>query len=430
MLTKAENEMLTRVGPGTPMGQLLRRYWIPALISTELERPDGDPVRVRLLGENFVAFRDSAGKIGFLNEPCCHRGASLALGRVEDGGIRCIYHGWKFAVDGTILETPNISDSKVKDKIKAPAYPVREAGGLIWVYLGPKGQQPPVPNFHFMTVPDSHRSINRAIIDCNWVQVMEGGLDSSHVGILHADYNPFKKTASNSFDELLHSDDNFDTDDNAPSLEIENTDFGFHYAALRRPNGAGENILFARIHPFVMPWVTMVPPGFVVFYIPLDDEHTAYYLCFFDAKNPVDQRKLREMGGFDIPGAWDGDHLNATAANRWLQDRASLGESFTGLPGLNIEDFSVDISMGPIVDRTGEHLVPADVAVIRMRRMLLKAAKENLSGTDPVGLRPSSPETIQAGEGLVRSGDRWQDLVPGNAGVAVESLGKSLVSQE
>src|SRR5579862_6958044 len=188
MLSAAENEMLCRVGPGTPMGELLRRYWIPALASEDLPHPDCDPVRLPLLGENFVAFRDSDGKVGVLDEMCCHRGASLALGRVENCGITCIYHGWRYAVDGTILETPNYEDSAFKDKLKAPSYPVREIDGIIWAYFGPIAKQPPEPpRFPYSSVSASERLTVYTSSDINWAQLVENALDPSHLGILHAD---------------------------------------------------------------------------------------------------------------------------------------------------------------------------------------------------------------------------------------------------
>ena len=196
MLTVEENRYLTAVGRDTPMGKFLRRFWIPAVLAAELPAPDSDPVRVRLLGENYVAFRDSDGRVGILDEYCTHRGASLALGRCEGGGLRCLYHGWKFGVDGTIMETPNVRGNRVRERLRAPAYPTQEMGGVIWVYLGPIDTKPSLPNFPFMQVPPEHRDMHRIVLNANWVQIVESGIDESHAGILHQSTAPFGALAS------------------------------------------------------------------------------------------------------------------------------------------------------------------------------------------------------------------------------------------
>src|SRR4051812_18358892 len=184
MLNRQDNELLCRVGAGTGMGDMMRRYWHPACTSAQLVS-DGKPLRVRLLGEDLVAFRDSAGQVGVMEELCMHRGASLALGRVEEGGIRCLYHGWKFDTTGTVLETPNHSDPKYRQRMKAPAFPVREEGGLVWAYFGPKELQPGFSRYAFMEAEPQHRVVLRIDIACNYLQLVEGGEDSSHVGVLH-----------------------------------------------------------------------------------------------------------------------------------------------------------------------------------------------------------------------------------------------------
>ncbi len=186
MLTREENETLCRVGPGTKMGRVMRRYWHPIAVSEQLPGPDSDPLRISLLGERFVAFRDSSGRVGVLNELCMHRGASLALARVEDNGMRCLYHGWKFGVDGTIQETPNHPDSRFRERLKAPCYPVREEGGIVWTYIGEKKKAPPFRRFSFMDAAPSNRTVIRVNVECNYLQLWEGGADSSHVGVLHS----------------------------------------------------------------------------------------------------------------------------------------------------------------------------------------------------------------------------------------------------
>ena len=186
MLSKEDNESMCRVGPDSGMGKVLRCYWLPALLSSDLPDPDGDPKHVQLLGQDLVAFRDTNGRVGLLDEACCHRGASLTLGRVEGCGIRCIYHGWKFAVDGTVLETPNVPDPKFKSRFKARAYPVREAGGFVWTYLGDPEKVPAFPAWPWLDIPAEHRVNTVHIEGCNFVQAIEGLLDSTHLGVLHA----------------------------------------------------------------------------------------------------------------------------------------------------------------------------------------------------------------------------------------------------
>src|SRR5487761_1247257 len=187
MLTREENELLTGIGPGTPMGGMLRRYWLPACLSSEIAEPDSDPVRVRLLGEDLVAFRDSEGRIGLVSEYCTHRGASLFFGRNEEGGLRCLYHGWKYDVEGRILDTPcEPADSTFKERLRQPTYPVHEAGDMVWAYMGPPEKLPAFPNFEWTLVPPANRSIAKMRADCNYIQSLEGTLDYAHAMILHS----------------------------------------------------------------------------------------------------------------------------------------------------------------------------------------------------------------------------------------------------
>jgi phthalate 4,5-dioxygenase oxygenase subunit len=409
MLTREENELLCRVGPGTLMGSLMRRYWHPVLLASALPSPDADPVRVRLLGEDFVAFRDSKGDVGVLDELCTHRGASLALGRVEDCGLRCLYHGWKFGVDGTIQDTPNIRETTVKQKLKAPAYPVREAAGFIWVYIGPPEKQPAFPNYPFTALDQSHLANFRVVCNVNWVQVVEGGLDSSHLAFLHANSIRGRKR-----EDLASTD-------YAPTLEIENTDYGFHYAAIRDFDEV-ESRKWVRIHGFCMPTATMIPEnngGFHMnFHTPLDDTHVAFTKVIWSVDQPIDPQHVERINhslGFDVPGAFDGQVYLGNAENKWLQDRPTMDRSFSGFgPGLiNMEDFSMTNSMGPIFDRSKEHVVPSDIAVVRMRRILLEAARQLEQGVEPLGVT-SDKSKIAATDAVMDLGTPWQSAVPHN----------------
>jgi phthalate 4,5-dioxygenase len=417
MLTREENELICRVGPGTPMGETMRRYWLPACASSQLAEPDSDPLRVRLLGENFVAFRDSNGQVGVLDELCMHRGASLALGRVEECGIRCLYHGWKFSVDGTIQETPNHPDERFRQRFTAPAHPVREAGGLVWVYLGPRERQPPFPRFPFTLAPEANRSVIRVNVNANYLQLVEGGIDSSHVGILHADSarpNWANKTPSSKTDDYnpaaqLQADV-------APSLDVENTDFGLHYAAIRKLSGSNTAGVNIRITPFILPFGRIIPPGtFTVFEVPADDEHTSTYLCFHGPQQ-VNRERVISVLGLDDPRFWQQSDCvyRASWEDGFKQDRARMRarDSWSGLRGLEQEDATISLSMGPIYDRSREHVVPADRAVIRARRLLFECMRRVERGEDPIGAFPETDfSKLRAPDQNLGVDERWQSLV-------------------
>jgi phthalate 4,5-dioxygenase len=392
MLTHEENETLCRVGPKAKMGQVMRRYWHPIATTEQLPHPDCAPLRVSLLGERLAAFRDSAGKIGVLNELCMHRGASLALGRVENGGIRCLYHGWKFGADGTIQETPNHSDSRIRERLKAPCYPVREEGGLIWAYIGDKKKIQPFRRFSFMDAAPENRMVLRVNVDCNYLQLWEGGADSSHVGILHSNVARPGWMDQN-FIRGADADNpaNLALDDNAPSLEVEDTDFGFQYAALRSGAGADgkPEVKNIRVVPLIMPYARIIPaPSFFfhVFEVPDSDVRTSTFLVIH-GYTPVKRDNIIKLLGLDDPRYWNpqtGD-FTATWIDRFGQDRAAMARDWGGLGGVEKEDAIMSLSMGPIFDRTQEHLVAADQAVVRLRRRLLDCVKLVEDGKEPLG---------------------------------------------
>ena len=328
MLSREDNNRLTQVGPDTPMGVMMRMYWHPIATSAELPHPDCDPLRARLLGEDFVVFRDTSGKVGVLDELCTHRGASMALGRVEEGGIRCIYHGWKFAVDGTIMDMSNNTDSTYIEKLKAPAYPVVERSGLIWTYIGPKDKQPPFRTFAFDEVPDSNRILFRVNTRANYLQMWEGGTDSSHVGILHSNLTRpgwLKETGDSSGPELndMVSDA---WDDMSPKLDIENTEFGFHYASIRKIQGQNprHNV---RLVPLFLPngRVIQFPDFFTtVFDVPLDDEHTASYLIDASATRKLDLQERLKRSGMTEERFYSNNTFVANWDNGYWQDREAM----------------------------------------------------------------------------------------------------------
>ena len=425
MLSKDDNELMCRVGPETKMGAALRRYWTPALLASEIPEPDGDPVRVQLFGESFVVFRDTRGAIGFLDEACCHRGASLYLGRVEDCGIRCLYHGWKFAVDGTVMETPNVHDPEFKTRFRARSYPVREAGGLLWVYLGAAERQPRFPAWPWLSLPAAHVLTTVHIGDCNWVQVVEGLLDSTHLGLLHADG--------------LRASANVDLDyakkvgvmqaDLAPRLQAEDTNFGFHYAALRQRADLGGQVE-ARVTAYVTPFTILNPNGDIAtIIVPIDDQRCLFFHAFWSAERRMNEEPLRSqqlkfvgldaatLDAFGISRRTASQPGAPALANRFGQNREGMraGRTFSGLPGIIAEDMAVSVSSGHIRDRSHERLSTADAAIQRLYRTLLGLARSVEHGETPIGLAPDVVDERIAGvHGMLAPDQPWQSLTPGH----------------
>jgi phthalate 4,5-dioxygenase len=412
MITREENDRLCRIGPGTPMGALFRRFWVPICAAGRLPPPGGAPLVERVLGESFVVFRTKDGNVGVLDELCIHRNASLALGRVEDCGIRCIYHGWKFGADGALLDIMNHPADRRPPKIRAPAYPVVEAGGMVWTYLGPKETQPPFPRFAFMDLPEPNRVLMRVDTNTNWVQMVEGGLDSSHVGVLHT--NAARPGWTGESDRKVGA-----FDDTAPLLEVEDTEFGYHYAAFRSgTDGKRSNV---RIVPFIMPSGRIIPGGelqgpgnaTIVFEIPIDDENTATYSVRYGPQPIPRDIRLRETG-FDDPTLYSEStqrFLPTRADYRQYQRRDQMDRNWTGFRGIATEDAFIATSMGPISDRTREHLIASDLAVIRMRRRLLESVDRMEQGRDPVGVGVDAGR-ISAIDAPVPAGDHWRILIP------------------
>lgn len=433
MLTREENELLCRIGPAAPMGQMIRRYWVPVAMSDELES-DGAPKRVHLLGENFVAFRDSKGRVGLLDERCPHRGASLVLARNEDCGLRCLYHGWKIDVAGRVLDTPAEPEaSHLKDNVRAVAYPARDAGGIIWAYLGPVGREPPLLDFEFTKLPASHRVVVKARIACNWVQCLEGVIDSAHSNFLHTD--TFKPAAGLAVSDYKGSSLLVErpSNDGRPRMEVEDTPYGFRYAAIRKPIVDADKRAYIRVTLFVAPFYGMFPGqkgwGTMQAFVPIDDESTFIYFVRYTLDRPIDDEERKRQvnwSGFRMGVDIDKEfRMFRNRENNWLQDRAAMkrGESFSGVAGVQLEDAMIQESMGPIYDRTKEHLGAADLAVVRMRRLMLASVRRfTESGETPVGLGgPVDYPRLRAAELSLPHGSSWQKAV--DAGRAEEIAG-------
>jgi phenylpropionate dioxygenase-like ring-hydroxylating dioxygenase large terminal subunit len=413
------------------MGAVFRRYWLPVCTSDQLPKRDSDPLRVRLVGENLVAFRDTRGQVGLLQEACPHRGASLALGRVEECGIRCLYHGWKFGVDGRVQDTPNYSGPAFKDRVKARAYPVREEGGLVWSYLGPQEKQPAFTRYAFMNAVPENRTVIRINVNANYLQLVEGGFDSSHVGILHSNVaRPgwMDTTFTPNPDRLNPAV--LAVEDNDPQLTVEQTDFGFNYAAFRAGSEAEEGAekLNVRVVPYIMPSTRIIPAPttlFTVFETPADDENTSTFIVIHGAE-PVDRAKNIALLGLDDARFYSKKDCvyRATWSDGLGQDRSRMRESWTGINGIEQEDAAMSLSMGPIVDRTQEHLVPADRAIVEIRRMLLRSAAEVEKGGDPVAM-PGDITDVGAPDAFLPANARsqWRDLAPNHWKTGVKTIG-------
>lgn len=416
MLSAKDNDLMCRTGRETPMGKAMRHFWVPALLSSELPHPDCDPVHVELLGENFVAFRDSQGQVGLLDEFCCHRGASLTLGRSENCGLRCIYHGWLFAADGTVLETPNIADPKFKTRFKAKAYPVHEAGGFIWAYIGDPANMPTFYDFPFLSAPPSKRLNAVQIVGCNYVQVLEGLLDSSHLSVLHisqfkrADLPDIKFVQNTS--HMQH--------DPIPRVEAEETEFGLHYGAQRVFGDKVETNVTAFISPFFI----LNPNDIYIAVVPMADDKSAFFFAWHDGvrdygEEPLKSEQLRTVGldrldefGMTRKTFYNGNH--PSRANGFTQDRQAMRAGHhTGLSSFVQEDAVVCISCGGLRDRSYEHLGTVDMAIAQMYRTLLKSAKQVAAGGKPIGHNLSVAE-LRGARVTLPVGTDWRTAVPRN----------------
>jgi len=377
-MTREDNDLLTRVENGAPMGEMIRQhYWIPAIPSSKLDA-GGRPFRVRLLGVDYVAFRAPDGAVGVLDESCPHRRASLALARNEPGGLRCIYHGWKLDVKGEVIEAPNHAGDQQQfcKHVRVNRYQAVDRGGIVWVWLGKGDKAPKFPELPFVDLPESQRSVTSVEVPTNWVQGVEASMDSSHVGVLHESTTQI--TAGGGNQRLLM------TKALAPKLEFEDQPYGYRYAAIR--NMPGEQI-YARVNNFVMPWYGVIcppdahGPTTVFFSTPVDDvTHRAWFVHF----NPHRALGMTVMSA--SPDVWSFPPLPpGTPADNWGQNRELMRRGHqTGFPQhLGTEDFAMFLSQGPIYDRSLEQLCSADGAVLRVRSLLLKAVREHQAGKVP-----------------------------------------------
>jgi nitrite reductase/ring-hydroxylating ferredoxin subunit len=385
-----ENDFLTQTDAGTPMGDLFRRYWIPALLASELPEPDCPPVRVKLLGEKLVAFRDTQGRLGLIDEFCAHRGVSLWFGRNEECGLRCPYHGWKFDIEGNCVDLPSEGpDGPMRPRIKLKSYPCIELGDVVWTYMGPAELKPPEPEFEWALVKPAQRFVSKRFQANNYLQAIEGGIDSSHVTWLHSG-------ALKSDPLFVGSKGNiYNERDKAPQFDVAEFEGGLFVAARRN---ADNDQYYWRITPFILPWNTIIPPraGHPLgghMWVPIDDTNCWAWSFNFHPKRDLTlpERAAMEAGkGIHVayvPGTFV---PLQNASNDYLIDRRAqkAGLSYSGVDGIAMQDASLQESMGPIQDRTRENLCPTDRGIAMMRRRLISAAKANREGRPIPGLDP------------------------------------------
>jgi nitrite reductase/ring-hydroxylating ferredoxin subunit len=401
MLNRKDNQYITQIGPGTPMGNLFRRYWLPAMLAEELPEPDCPPVRLKLLGEDLVAFRTTSGRPAVLDTWCPHRNANLFWGRNEEDGLRCVYHGWKFDADGACVDMPNEPPrSRFAEKIKQPAYQAVDTGGVIWVYMGPDespATAPAIPELEWTLVPESHRNVTKRIQDCNWLQNLEGEVDSSHANFLHASLGPDRRPIRNDErDEDLH-----------PVFSILETDYGLAICARR---DAGPDEYYWRITPFMLPSYTIIPGTFGGSYtftgaVPRDDTTMIGITATWNAEHEIPKRPFVDVDSNYFP--------IQNKSNDYLIDRqAQKTVSFTGIKGVRVQDMAVqEDQRGPISDRTTEHLGASDTGVIATRRRLLRQAHALEKGTEPLQAKTPAAYRVRSMAVVADRGIPWQELM-------------------
>jgi nitrite reductase/ring-hydroxylating ferredoxin subunit len=412
MLKQEENELITRVGPSTPMGTFMREYWLPAMLASELPAPDSDPVRVLILGEQLIAFRDTNGQVGLLQNNCPHRGASLFFGRNEECGVRCVYHGWKFSVDGTCVDMPNEpAESDFKHKVKAVAYPCQERGGIVWTYMGPRSIPPPLPDLEGNMDPNAAQFVRATQLPSNWLQILEGDIDTTHVGFLHYGGLNAEDQPKGSFSE-------YQLRQKSAQFEVIDTEGGAAYGA-KRPAGPGQD--YWRIAQFCFPFYTFTPPGVLGIKktngarVPMDDTHTLSFNMSGGRGRPgqgvlanafpsLQPNTTDWYGRFRPVQQMDNDFQIDREAQRKNQGPAG----FTGITGIAMQDAAMTGSMGPIYDRSREHLGSTDAMVIRVRRRLIAAVQAHMRyGAVPPGVDDPEVYRVRSGGVLLPAGTDW-----------------------
>ena len=411
MLSAADNELLTRTGPDTPMGRYFRSFWLPVALSRELPEPDGPPMRVKVMGEDLIAFRASDGRVGLVEPVCAHRGANLYFGRNEEGGIRCVYHGWKFSVDGHCMEMPNVpAAAAYRNKLGIRAYPTREFAEMVWAWMGPaRGQPerpldalPALPALEVGLVPAGHRFVSKKLQQCNWAQSIEGALDTAHFSFLHM---PAPKVA-----ETIHPDANADQkrlgwmrDDPLPRFSFVEHAAGFAVGAARNAD-AGD--LYWRISQYLVPNHSLAPnalPGENYqgqTWVPITDTECWIYTYAWNPERPLSEAERAKLAaGHGVLAETGPDFVPLSRReNEYRLDREDQRlRTYTGVRGVSEQDAMIQDSQGLIADRTREHLTPTDAAVVRFRRVALAGASALAEGTLPAAAQDGEAYRLRSG---------------------------------
>ncbi|MEO7402204.1 MAG: Rieske 2Fe-2S domain-containing protein [Burkholderiales bacterium] len=390
MLTREENDLLCRVEGDAPMGRLMRRHWTPICLIEEVSEPDGAPVKSRVFGEDLVVFRDTDGRVGVMDERCPHRRASLVFGRNEEGGLRCLYHGWKMDVDGNVLEmVSEPAASGMADKVRHKAYPTKEWGSIVWAYMGPQDQVPEFQPPAWAPTADTRVTIAKALLPCNWAQVLEGAIDSAHSSSLHSsDMVPARVDGAKATDKNWLRP----STDKAPRMQVQRASYGFRYAAIRRPINNAATHDYIRSTVFVAPATVLIPPNNLYnvanINVPMDDTNTAFYFIAWGhpTRTPETEtwRKfLRQTVGIDLDPEY---RPLRNLENKFWQDREAMkAGNFTGITGFPNQDVAMWVTMGPIADRTHERLGASDLAIVEFRRQMLDAVLAFQQGQPVIG---------------------------------------------
>ena len=393
MLSVQENAYLTRTGPGTPMGTLFRRFWLPLFLSSELPENDGPPLRTRILGEDLVGYRDSNGHVGVLDAYCPHRRAPLFYGRTEECGLRCVYHGWKFDAEGVCVDMPSEPpESDFKERLTIKAYPTHEVGGLVWIYMGPRERQPERPPLlEWTELPATRRRVVKWFHENNYMQGIEGDIDTAHVSFLHSDNRP--DAARNAANPPGRPPRNlFSVADKHPRLTAMDTDYGMVYGGRRyMPDGG----FYWRVTQWLLPSFSLIPGrgrrGGTA-WIPVDDLHCVRYSIGMNPDEDMDQGTLDSLAPPGTPQQFtlaDGTIIDTmipygTKANQYQIDRAlQKAGHYSGIVSIPMQDKAMIEGMTRTVDRSLEHLGSSDIAVIAARRRLLKLARDLEQGIEP-----------------------------------------------
>ena len=428
MLSAEDNALLTRTGPGTSMNALFRRFWLPVALSQELPAPDGPPIRLTVMSEALVAFRDTDGRVGLIDPRCPHRGANLFFGRNEECGLRCAYHGWKFDVSGRCVDMPTMApETRLRETVRTTAYPAREWGDLVWAYLGPAEHEPPLPDMEFARLPAGHRFVSKKLQQCNWAQACEGALDTAHFSFLHmpvwSAHDGVDAAVRRSSVDVERT--RWMRDDPRPAFHVAPHDVGFVAGAARKARG---NDLYWRVAQFMLPNHALTPNAFPgetyhgQTWVPISDEQCWVYCYSWNPERPLteDERRAFRAGRSvhaDVDENWvplrnrDNDYL----IDRDDQKR----RTFTGIQGVSEQDAMIQDSQGFIADRTREHLGPTDVAIIEFRTQILRGARALARGIEPAAAHAAAGYNVRGGSMVTKGGVTFAEAMTERFGDAL-----------